>query len=59
MIHYAEEHALSSASALKHERDNPYTHLAEQAQTQRKKAEWDRKYRKPLPPRMIPCRFDH
>ncbi|GCE30252.1 hypothetical protein KDA_57360 [Dictyobacter alpinus] len=48
--HYAEEHPFSSASATKHERENLYTNLAEQAQTQRRKAEWDRKYRKPSAP---------
>ncbi|GCE03297.1 hypothetical protein [Dictyobacter aurantiacus] len=45
--HYAEDHPFSSASATRNERQNLYDALVDQAQTQRKKAEWDRKYRKP------------
>lgn len=48
--HYAEEHPFSSASATRGEHENLYNVLADQAQTERKKAEWDRKYRKPPAP---------
>ncbi len=48
--HYAEEHPFSSASAIRSECENLYNVLAEQAQIQRRKAEWDRKYRKPSAP---------